>query len=95
VNTTPCTPRADAVACDAIPTRTWDTAVPVYAVVTGFPPVFSVAVPSGGPTHTGVSPARADPADGPAVSGTTLARTPTEPITAVPVTAAGHDTGAP
>src|SRR5580704_7857337 len=65
LNTVPCTPSAVAVACDAIETCTRDTADdPVYAVVVVPPDVPS----SGGPTHTGVFPARADPADGAAVS---------------------------
>jgi hypothetical protein len=90
LNTVPCTPSAVAVACDAIETCTRDTADdPVYAVVVVPPDVPS----SGGPTHTGVFPARADPADGAAVSACLAGTETAALICAVPVCAAGHDTG--
>ena len=53
---------------------------------------FAAAV-SGGPTHTGRSPARADPADGPAASRAALACSGAGVITAVADVAAGQDAG--
>jgi hypothetical protein len=89
LNTAPCTPSAVAVACDAIDTCTRDTADgPVYAVV-----VVPLDLPlSGGPTHTGVFPARADPADGAAVSSCFAGTVTAALICAVAVCTAGHDT---